>query len=436
MERLAPLYAQHIHTLRQRTDRLLVQHQCPGLVIDSGQALPIFLDDLDYPFKVNPHFKHWVPLVDTPHCFLIVKPGEKPTLLFYRPVDFWHKVPPVPNAFWTEQVELVVYERLEQLAELIPAGYSYIGAHPERAAALSVGETNPKGLIDALHFGRSIKSDYEIACLREANRLATLGHVAAKQAFLAGESEFAIQQAYLSASLHGENDVPYGNIVALNEHAAILHYTQLGRRAPAQSRSFLIDAGAGFHGYAADITRTYAFEPNGGFAELVAAMDQQQQAIKAQIRPGIRYTELHLQMHQRVAELLLQFRLAQGSVEALIASGITQAFFPHGLGHPIGLQVHDVAGFMDDESGTHVAPPAGVTLRCTRMLEAGMVLTIEPGLYVIDSLLKALPASAQAMLLPEQIDWLRPYGGIRIEDGVVVLAEGIDDLTRCQRWDD
>ncbi len=433
MEAFAHLYSAHLDTLRQRADRLLTQQQWDGMVIDAGAPLMVFLDDMAYPFKANPHFKHWVPLDHHPHCFLVIRPGHKPQLLFYRPVDFWHTVPAVPEADWIAEWDLVVFERLDQLPELLPSGpgYAYIGAHPERAAQLNLPKVNPQELIDALHFGRSLKSDYEVACIREANRIAVAGHRAARDAFLAGASEFAIQQAYLSATGQGENEMPYGNIVALNEHSAVLHYTTLGRARPADPRSFLIDAGANCLGYAADITRTYARDPSSRFAELIAAMDSYQHRIIEAITPGVRYTDLHLQMHANVAQLLNEFGLAKGSVEALVAEGVTKAFFPHGLGHSIGLQVHDVAGFMQDEQGAQLAPPAGMTLRCTRVMEPGMVVTIEPGLYVIDTLLQDLPASAKAMLCQEGIDLLRPFGGIRIEDNVLVQAGGTDNLTRC-----
>ena len=101
-----------------------------------------------------------------------------------------------------------------------------------------------------------------MVCLREANRLAVKGHQAAKTAFMAKKSEYDIQMDYLQAIKHTENEVPYGNIVALNENAAILHYTMLEQEAPTTFESFLIDAGANYNGYASDITRTYAYEDN------------------------------------------------------------------------------------------------------------------------------------------------------------------------------
>ena len=211
-----------------------------------------------------------------------------------------------------------------------------------------------------------------------------------------GGSEFDIQLAYLAAVQQGENEVPYGNIIALNENAAILHYTVLSRQKPAQHHSFLIDAGASFHGYAADITRTYSARDD-EFQALINSMNAVQLALVDTLKPGIKYTEVHLKSHELIAQVLADFDFVQLTPEAIVASGISRTFYPHGIGHHLGLQVHDVGGFMADERGTHVAAPdEHPFLRCTRLIEPRQVFTIEPGLYFIDSLLADLKATEQA----------------------------------------
>ena len=105
---------------------------------------------------------------------------------------------------------------------------------------------------------------------------------------------------------------------------------------------------------------------------------------------------------------------------------------PHGIGHLLGIQVHDVAGFMENENGTTIDPPSGHPyLRLTRVLEEDMVLTIEPGLYIIDMLLDNLRGTpAESLVNWSAVDALRPFGGIRIEDNVRVLSDGCENLTR------
>jgi Xaa-Pro dipeptidase len=141
---------------------------------------------------------------------------------------------------------------------------------------------------------------------------------------------------------------------------------------------------------------------------------------------------LHIHAHHVLADVLREHGVIRMSAESAVQSGVTAAFFPHGLGHPIGLQVHDVAGFQASEHGGSIPRPDGHPyLRMTRVLEPGMVVTIEPGLYFIDMLLEELRSKPAA----SDIDWakvdaLRPYGGIRIEDDVVCTDSAPENLTR------
>ncbi|OEG73992.1 Xaa-Pro dipeptidase [Shewanella colwelliana] len=434
MENLAPLYPEHISELNRRVAEIVARENLSGLVIHSGQPHRQFLDDMDYPFKVNPQFKAWLPIVDNPHCWLLVNGKDKPQLIFYRPVDFWHKVAELPDDFWTSEVEIKLLTKADKVAELLPkdiGNWAYIGEHLDVAEVLGFRSRNPDAVMSYLHYHRATKTQYELACMRQANEIAVRGHVAAKGAFYSGASEFQIQQAYLAATDQGENEVPYGNIVALNQNAAILHYTALEHDTPAQRLSFLIDAGANFHGYASDITRTYAFEKN-QFGDLIAAMDKLQLEVIEMMRPGVKYVDLHIITHQKLAQILLDFKLATGDKQGLIDQGITSAFFPHGLGHMLGLQVHDMGGFLHDERGTHIAAPeAHSFLRCTRTLAVNQVLTIEPGLYIIDTLLNELKADARGNQVNwNMVDQLRPFGGIRIEDNVIVHSDHIENMTR------
>ena len=433
MENLAPLYPNHIVELNRRVADIMAREQLSGLVIHSGQPHRQFLDDMDYPFKVNPQFKAWLPVLDNPHCWLLVNGKDKPQLIFYRPVDFWHKVADLPDAFWAKEFDIKLLTKADKVAELLPkdiASWAYIGEHLEVAEVLGFKSRNPEAIMSYLHYHRATKTEYELACMRRANEIAVKGHDAAKGAFYSGASEFQIQQAYLAATDQGENEMPYGNIVALNQNASILHYTALEHDTPAQRLSFLIDAGASFHGYAADITRTYAFEKN-LFGELIVAMDTLQLEIIDMMRPGVKYPDLHIATHQKLAQILLDFNLATGDKLGLIDQGITSAFFPHGLGHMLGLQVHDMGGFLHDERGTHIAPPeAHPFLRCTRTLAANQVLTIEPGLYIIDTLLNELKQDARQQINWNRVDLLRPFGGIRIEDNVIVHSDHNENMTR------
>lgn len=434
MKQLDTLFAQHINELNARAKIIMEREHVTSLIIHSGQPHRQFLDDMDYPFKVNPQFKAWVPVIDNPNCWIIVDGVSKPTLVFYRPVDFWHKVPAEPNDFWTDAFDVVLLKKADLIADHLPQDLSraaYLGEHIDVAEVLNIGLCNPEELLSYFHYHRAYKTDYEMVCLREANKIAVKGHQAAKAAFLAKKSEYDIQMDYLKAIKHTENEVPYSNIVALNENAAILHYTMLEQEAPKEFLSFLIDAGANCNGYASDITRTYTFE-NNEFSSLIKALNAKQLELIDTIKPGMSYVELHISMHEMIAQLLHEFNIVTVAPALMIEKGITNTFFPHGLGHFLGLQVHDMGGFMKDEKGTHVAAPeAHPFLRCTRVIEPRQVLTIEPGLYFIDSLLDDLKMTDNNEFINwQKVEALKPFGGIRIEDNIIVHQGHVENMTR------
>ena len=266
--------------------------------------------------------------------------------------------------------------------------------------------------------------------MRAAQTIAVRGHAAVKAAFAASVTEFDLQQVYLSATQQRETELPYPSIIGLNEHAATLHYQHLRSRAPSVKRSLLIDAGADFQGYAADVTRTWPAADD-DFATLVESMDTLQQTVCAEVRGGVDFVELNALTHRLLADVLRQHRFVTCSVEEAVETGITRAFLPHGLGHLLGLQVHDAGGWQADAAGKLRRPPREHPyLRLTRTLEPGFVVTIEPGLYFIPALLRELLTTHDDKLNRSLIERFLPFGGIRIEDDVEVTTDGCRNLTR------
>jgi Xaa-Pro dipeptidase len=431
---LGALYAEHIETVAARHDHALEQAGASHAVIYSGNPRIAFLDDYQMPFKPNPHFVSWAPLTRLPFSYIVYTPGETPLLIYYQPHDYWHVVPGTPNGYWTSQFDIRVVHTVEEVAAHLPTDREkciVIGDINDDALTFGIEHVNPTTAVNILHYARGVKTQYELATMRLSSQRGVVGHAAAEAAFRDGMSEFDIHRAYCKAVSHTDPELPYGNIVGLDEHGAVLHYTDFDRQPPTESRSFLIDAGASVHGYASDITRTYS---NGDerFQALIDRMESMQQEIVSQVRVGVDYRDLHIGTHKMLASVLVDAELAIGDPDTLLETGVTSAFFPHGLGHLLGIQVHDVGGFMENESGTTIDPPSGHPyLRLTRELEENMVLTIEPGLYAIDMLLENLRGTpAESHVNWNTVDWLRPFGGIRIEDNVRVLINDRENLTR------
>jgi Xaa-Pro dipeptidase len=421
------LYPDHVAQLERAYAEALRKAGFDAVVVFSGTAQKkTSFDDAYWPLRPTPFFHHWVALYD-PGCFLVIAPGTKPRLFWPECKDFWeHPAPPESTAFMNGlDVRRVT-------APELPAGkrIAWIGDDVARAEALGISRENqnPVALLTALDRVRTTKSAYEVACLVEANRRAALGHEAVRRAFAEGShSELELHLLYLRTTRQDDPETPYKNIVATGRNASILHHVSYGRDA-ARAESLLLDAGATCLGYCSDITRTWV--KTGGaasaaFIALVDGMEAMQKRLVARVSTGMRYEDLHDESHRQVSAILKEAGLVKASADEIDAKGISRVFYPHGLGHSLGLQTHDV--------GCALVKPKveNPFLRNTSSVTEGQVFTIEPGLYFVDSLLVPLRDKPEGKL----VDWnlveaLSPLGGIRIEDDVLVTSSGTRNLTR------
>jgi Xaa-Pro dipeptidase len=426
---LGELYGEHLTTVRARADKALAAGGYDGLVISSGSQLYYYLDDSTYPFRPNPRYRAWLPDA-TPDCFLVYRPGSRPKLVFTQPDDYWFLPPAAPEGYWVGHFDVVVVRSPQALRKEAGSGRWAVLGEPAPATE-GLGDHDPPAVTGPLDYARAVKTPYEVECMAMASAAGVRAHRAAEQAFRSGASEYAIHLAYCEAAGAREEELPYNNIIAFDRHAAVLHYQVLDRERPAGVKSFLIDAGAQHAGYACDITRTYASEP-GEFLDLVRSVDSTQQKLADRVRPGVDYRDIHLEAHRSIAGVLLTHGVVHGSLESVVDSGLTSVFFPHGIGHLLGIMVHDAAGFAAGAGGGNRDKPEGHPyLRLTRDLEPGFVVTIEPGIYFIDSLLAAARADGRGRAIDwKRVEALRPFGGIRVEDNVVAQPGAPRNLTR------
>jgi Xaa-Pro dipeptidase len=427
-------FGAHLDVICARTAAALEACGYTALLLYAGSPLPVFEDDRSYPFEVNAPFKVWVPLADAPGSFVWFEPGSRPTLILERPEDYWYKPADMPHGYWVRHFAIRTVADRAAARRQLPADLSrvaYIGDGFAELTGWGLGAVNPQPLMRRLDYERAVKTPYELTCLREANRLGALGHRAAADAFEAGGSEFEIELAFLRACGLREQELPYNPIIALNAGGAVLHYQVLEKAPPAERLSLLIDAGAEFAGYASDITRTYSGgDPD--FAALITRMDRLQQTLCASVRAGVDWREVHLKAHELTAEVLSEAELVRCGADEALGSGLTSVFLPHGIGHLLGLEVHDVGGFMrSPEAGEIPRPDGHPYLRLTRVLREGFVVTMEPGIYFIPQLLSAARADARGRRINwSRVEALARFGGIRIEDDLAVTARGCENLTR------
>ncbi len=431
---LARTFGPHLEALCARTARALEKSGFKALLVHSGSLLPVFEDDRTYAFEAHAPFKVWVPQAEAPDSFVYFAPGSRPRLVLNQPDDYWYKSAATPEGYWVRYFEIVSVPDLDAARAALPknlSGCAYIGDEFPGLAAFGVAAVNPRALTRRLDYARAAKTPYELACLREASRLGAAGHVAAAEAFRAGATEFEIELAFLRGCGQREQELPYNPIIALNAMGAVLHYQVLQKAPPPERYSLLIDAGAEFAGYASDITRTYAAD-DADFTALIARMDGMQRALCDRVRAGVDWRDIHLEAHALTAEVLRDADLILCSPAEAVEAQVTSVFLPHGIGHLLGLEVHDVGGFMADPEGGEIGRPDGHPyLRLTRVLEPGFVVTMEPGIYFIDQLLKAARADSRAGLINwSRVSQLSRFGGIRIEDDLAVQAKGAENLTR------
>jgi Xaa-Pro dipeptidase len=144
------------------------------------------------------------------------------------------------------------------------------------------------------------------------------------------------------------------------------------------------------------------------------------------------WRDVHLSAHQHIAELLQEADITLCDADEAVDTGLSSVFMPHGLGHLLGLQVHDAGGLQKSPEGGEIPRPEGHPfLRLTRLLEEGFVVTMEPGMYFIDQLLnEARSDSRGAKINWPRVEALRKFGGIRIEDNLAITATGCENLTR------
>jgi Xaa-Pro aminopeptidase len=282
----------------------------------------------------------------------------------------------------------------------------------------------------ALNGIRRVKDVVEVDRMRQAERATRAGFAVATETIAPGRSERELQIEIETAFLRGGGDaVAYETIVAGGPNSGVLHFMPTSRTLE-NGDLVLIDAGAEVCGYASDVTRTYP--ASGSFSPEQQALHSIVSAsLTAGIEkctPGTEWLDVHAEAARVIAEGLVDFGLLRGEPGSLVESGAVALFFPHGIGHMVGLGVRDAGEVLRGRSGTRPGFPA---VRVDMPLEAGFCVTVEPGIYFVPALLQDPERRRRHA---DDVDWDRVdrmlgFGGIRIEHDVLVTDGGFDVLT-------
>ncbi len=307
------------------------------------------------------------------------------------------------------------------------------GVHNWSALEPTVDEDATERLGRALAERRRAKDALELDRMQRAVDAALAGHIRAQQVARAGLTERAVQIEMEAEFFRlGGQRTAYGSIVGSGPNSAILHGTP-GSRVLSEGELVLIDAGAEVEGYASDVTRTFpvAAQFSGLQRDLYnVVLAAQSEAIEA-AAPGVEYKHLHLQASATIAQGLADAGILRGAPNDLVDTDAHALFFPHGLGHMLGLATHDCGGYLE---GRVPEDRFGLAyLRADLPLEPGYVLTIEPGIYFVPALLTdpARRERYRELVNWEMVDGLLDFGGIRIEDDILITPGGCEVLSRA-----
>ncbi|MBI4376511.1 MAG: aminopeptidase P family protein [Elusimicrobia bacterium] len=418
----------HYAALRRGLEKRLPD----GLILLSG-GNPITRNfDVDFAFRQRSDFLYLTG-VEEPGCLLLIDPAKRRHTLFMPRLDNHHRVwlgdvPDPKEAKSLYGIARVLYaDRLESELRRARGRYRKVYADAEaykRAGKILRLANRGAELRDALDELRAVKTSGEIELMRRASAVSGRAHMAAMRRARPGQFEYEVQAVFEAECLRaGLKHLAYPSIVAAGVNAAVLHYHANNSQLK-DGDLLLIDAGAECGGYASDITRT--FPVSGRFSghqkEIYSIVLETQKKCIDRARPGVVSAELHLYSMTIIAEGLKSMGLLRGDTDGLVESGAVRLFYPHGLTHMLGLDVHDTTGGRK----RRMANPTKVPVRFVARLEPGFVITMEPGIYFIKALLNDRPLRRKHR---DSVDFAKAeqyldFGGVRIEDDVVVQPDG------------
>ncbi|KAL4869962.1 putative Xaa-Pro aminopeptidase pepP [Aspergillus spectabilis] len=303
----------------------------------------------------------------------------------------------------------------------------------------SFSETNFNTLKGVIDKTRVVKDSYEIALLRKANDISAKAHIAAIKASKTATNEREIEAAFIATCIaNGAREQSYHPIVASGEKGATLHYGKndeelVDSKTQRKKDNVLIDAGGEYRTYCADITRVFPL--NGKFLpetrQIYEIVLQMQIESIEMLKEGVQWEDVHAYAHRIAIKGLLKLGILRGSEDELFDKRISVAFFPHGLGHYLGMDTHDTGGNPDYEDKDTMFR----YLRTRGRLPAGSVITVEPGIYfcrfIIEPFLKN--PDHQKYIDTDTLERYWAVGGVRIEDNIHITKDGYDNLTTAPK---
>lgn len=426
------------------------------IFLAGGKDIPFNDTDVNHAFRQESYFQYMFG-VKEPDCYGVVEVATGKATLF---------VPRLPEEYATWMGRLLTLEEFKTMYETENVMYVDELLRFFESAAPSViltlcGINTDSGLMsqpasfegiekfvvdcNKLHpiiaECRVIKSPAEIEVLRYVAKVSSDAHIKVMQFMRPGVSEFQGESLFLhhAYSVGGCRHTSYTCICGTGVNSAVLHYGHAAAPNDAAVRDgdmCLFDMGANYCGYAADIT--CSFPANGKFTEdqrfIYNAVLEARNAVLREAKDGVSWVDMHKLSCKTMLECLKKGGMLQGDIDEMLQAGLAGYFQPHGLGHLLGLDVHDVGGYLPGQP-ERPAEAWLSKLRFARTLRAGMYITVEPGCYFIDILMdKALAnENLRRFLVVDVYQRFRNFGGVRIEDDVLITKNGNENFAIVPR---
>ncbi|MCJ1286982.1 hypothetical protein MMC26_006329 [Xylographa opegraphella] len=414
-----------------------------GIIYLEGQKTHMIEDnDEPVPFRQRRYF-FYLSGCNLPDSCLTYNIHTKHLTLFIPPIDpesvIWSGLPVLP----TQALKLYDVDDVRLTSEINayltshdPAADSTgscVWAIPEQVSDQSIflafEQKDLLGLKDAIEECRVVKDEYEIALIKKANEVSAIAHTAVLKAAKHARNERELEAIFLEKCIaNGAREQAYHGIFASGTNAATLHYQkndqELGTRL-----NLLLDAGAEWRCYASDVTRTFPI--SGRFSkesrEIYDIVLRMQQECIQQLKEKVLWDDVHALAHEIAIEGLLDLGILTGRKEEIFEKRTSVAFFPHGLGHYLGMDTHDTGGHPDYKDKDRMFR----YLRVRGRLPGGSIITVEPGIYFCRFILEPYLDDPvhKDHIDREILDRYWDVGGVRIEDNVLITETGYENLT-------
>jgi len=431
----------HLH--REKLFSLFDDNQSGVVFIQGSETMYRYKTDYEFPFRQESNF-WYLTGANEADCSLILDLKKEEYHLFVPKRDaqyaVWHGYVKTKEQYQEQyKPDHLHYQNdiLHVLNTIKPEMvYCLTDEQAEFIEDLDRGfNVETDALADALTFCRVLKTDWELDQMREACRINDLAYMEVIKSINPGMKEYEIKAIFNKVQIeNGLLQDAYNGIFASGINASILHYVE--NNSPVNDGDlFLMDAGFECNGYAADYTRT--FPVNGKFTDIQAGIYQSvlnaHTEVIESIRPGVKMEDLHLMAARIMMGGLKKLGIIKGEIDDIMEQNIFALFFPHGLGHFLGLDTHDVGGY--PKGVERIDRPGIKFLRARRELMPGMVITIEPGIYFVPAVLEPAMDDPEKVkfLNVEKVKSLLNFGGIRIEDNIVVTEDGFENMTNVPK---